>query len=515
MSRLRVVLLDDEVLIRKLIRMKLNTEELELEIVGEFSNADSVIKQLPALRPDIIISDICMPGMDGISFSEQCVKALPDIKIIILTGYSDFDYARRSLKAGVCDYLMKPIQTEELNASVERAARKILEEKERQESHRKILREREQNIPLLRNSYINKLLTGEKEAEDSREKLLEYGVRMAAGYEETVQLGVIFVQEGLTDPESLTVVKKEVESFFEDEEDFYVIPDPWGRIVMLKCGQNSAFRECVALLMELLEGKFPYHFGWGYCEGKIFLEEIKKLYVSALEDMYLRHDMQKNLRNVCRYRLHDSEERKSVVEDIREGNVELAVIDMEQLLEVAQKEAEIPVFTEQGARMLLEDIAAAAGQGEMPEGFAECLKWCRCAEDIGRCLTNLVARLAMQQAMEIEGEKGSLMREILEFLQENLQDPDMNMNGLTTRFGISGSLLGRMFKRFTAKSYGEYLSELRFWKMLRLLKTDAGMLDRDIGNKIGITDSHYLSIWFRKMTGYSVTEYRKMKVIEK
>lgn len=515
MNRLRVVLLDDEVLIRKLIRMKLNTEELGLEIVGEFSSADSVIRQLPALRPDIIISDICMPGIDGISFSEQCVKALPDIKIIILTGYSDFDYARRSLKAGVCDYLMKPIQTEELNTSVARAARKIREEKERQESHRRMLLEREQNIPLLRSTYINRLLTGGEEDADIREKLLEYGIRMAAGYEETVQLGVISVQEGLNDPESLTLVRKEAERFFEDEEDFYVVQDPWGRIVMLKCGENSSFRECAALLMELLAEKFPYHFGWGYSEKKILLEGIKDLYTRAIEDMCQRRDVQKSVQSACQYRFYSSEERKSVIEDMKEGNVELAVIDAEQLLEFAQKEAEIPVFTAQGARAMLEDLAAAVGRQDEAEKYTKRLGWCRCAEDIGRCFLGITAQLAMLQAMELEGEKGRLMGEILAFLQENLNHPDMNMNWLTTRFGISGSLLGRMFKRFTAKSYSEYLSELRFWKMLQLLKTDAGMLDRDIGSEIGITDSHYLSIWFRKMTGYSVTEYRKMKVIEK
>lgn len=74
MDRLRVILLDDEVLIRKLVRMKLNTEALDLEIVGEFSSAGTAVEKLEELKPDIIISDICMPGVDGISFSEQCTR---------------------------------------------------------------------------------------------------------------------------------------------------------------------------------------------------------------------------------------------------------------------------------------------------------------------------------------------------------------------------------------------------------------------------------------------------------
>ena len=113
MDNLKVIMLDDEVLIRKLIKMKMNAKDLNLEIVGEFSNASSALLSLNELKPDIIISDICMPEVDGISFSEQCTEILPNSKVIIVTGYNDFEYARRSLKAGVYVYLMKPIQADE------------------------------------------------------------------------------------------------------------------------------------------------------------------------------------------------------------------------------------------------------------------------------------------------------------------------------------------------------------------------------------------------------------------
>ena len=88
MSKLKVILLDDEMLIRKLIRMKMNAEELGLEIVGEFSNARSALQEIEELQPDIILSDICMPEMDGLSFGEECTRILPGVKIIVITGSS-------------------------------------------------------------------------------------------------------------------------------------------------------------------------------------------------------------------------------------------------------------------------------------------------------------------------------------------------------------------------------------------------------------------------------------------
>ena len=73
--------------------------------------------------------------------------------------------------------------------------------------------------------------------------------------------------------------------------------------------------------------------------------------------------------------------------------------------------------------------------------------------------------------------------------------------------------MNRLFKSYTGKTYSEILSALRYWKMLELLTDEPDMLDRDIGEQIGIVDAHYLSIWFRKLTSYSVTEYRKLERI--
>ena len=119
MKKLKVVVIDDEMLIRKLIRMKIDTKRLNLEIVGEYANGASALQDLEEIKPDIVISDICMPEADGLLFSEECVKRFPEIKIILVTGYDDFEYARRSIKAGVFDYILKPVQEEELNASLE------------------------------------------------------------------------------------------------------------------------------------------------------------------------------------------------------------------------------------------------------------------------------------------------------------------------------------------------------------------------------------------------------------
>lgn len=510
MDRLRVILLDDEVLIRKLVRMKLNTEALGLEIVGEFSSAGMAVEKLEELQPDIIISDICMPGVDGISFSEQCTKILPDIKIIILTGYNDFEYARRSLKAGVNDYLMKPVQTEELNASVERLAKQIREEKREKEAHRKMLEEQQSSIPLLRNTYISRLLLSDEINEEVRQKLIEYGVRLAETGEEQIQLGVVTVQESLSDHECLMHIYEESRQFFKDEQEIHVVVDPWGRIIFLGIGENESFWECFDLLLQLLREKYQYHFRYGTSAGKVDVDGVRTLYVSALEDMYRRYDSKRDVCGAGDPETYGNDEFQKLVEYINRGDTEEALAALSYFLERIKGEGVEDVYSRQGAEQILQRICVRTGQTEEMIHVEKVLTWCRCSTDVARCLERTTAALAMEKAMQAEQQKGRTMKELMEFLRENLGSPDINMNYLASRYAISGSLLSRMFKRFTGQSYSELLSELRFWKMLELLATDSEMLDRDIGNRIGINDPHYLSIWFRKMTGYSVTEYRKM-----
>lgn len=118
--------------------------------------------------------------------------------------------------------------------------------------------------------------------------------------------------------------------------------------------------------------------------------------------------------------------------------------------------------------------------------------------------------MAMLRAMEQDSDKGDLLNRILEYMKLHMENTDLSMNLLSREFNVSSSYLSRLFKQFTGKTYGEVMSEYRLSRMLTLLP-NTELRDRDIGEQIGIGDAHYLSIWFRKMTEHSVTEYRKMK----
>jgi YesN/AraC family two-component response regulator len=124
-KRLKVIVVDDEYLIRNLIRIRIDWEKNGLEIVGEAKDAKEAMTLLDIHKPDIVFTDICMPDKNGIEFSRMAFKKYPAIKIVIITGYDEFEYARESIKLGISDYILKPIRAQELLKTIEKLKKSI------------------------------------------------------------------------------------------------------------------------------------------------------------------------------------------------------------------------------------------------------------------------------------------------------------------------------------------------------------------------------------------------------
>ena len=105
----RVMIIDDEKALRNLLKASVDWQEMGLEVVGEAASGIEAINIIDKLRPDIIFVDIRMPFMDGIEFSKIALKRYRQMKIIILTAFDEFEYAKQCIGLGITDYLLKPI----------------------------------------------------------------------------------------------------------------------------------------------------------------------------------------------------------------------------------------------------------------------------------------------------------------------------------------------------------------------------------------------------------------------
>ena len=116
----KVLIVDDEKYVRMGIKSETDWSLIGCEVVGEAANGEDALTAAEEVKPDLVISDIRMPKMDGIELAEKLMEKYPGIKIIFLTAYSEFEYARQAVRLGVSDYLLKPFQDGELEGAIQR-----------------------------------------------------------------------------------------------------------------------------------------------------------------------------------------------------------------------------------------------------------------------------------------------------------------------------------------------------------------------------------------------------------
>lgn len=106
---IKVFLVEDETIIRNAIHEMIPWNKYGFELVGEAGDGEIALPMIRKEKPDVLITDIKMPFMDGLSLSKLIRKEMPDIKIVIISGYDDFTYAQQAISLGVEQYLLKPI----------------------------------------------------------------------------------------------------------------------------------------------------------------------------------------------------------------------------------------------------------------------------------------------------------------------------------------------------------------------------------------------------------------------
>ena len=111
---LKIMIADDEDKICQLIYKLIDWSSMRMEVIGIAHNGIEALDLAKEYHPDIAITDIRMPGLDGLEFIEKAKEVDPNLEFIIISGYQQFEYAKKAIKYGVSDYLLKPIKKEEL-----------------------------------------------------------------------------------------------------------------------------------------------------------------------------------------------------------------------------------------------------------------------------------------------------------------------------------------------------------------------------------------------------------------
>jgi len=180
----KVFLVDDEIAIRESLRNSFPWEEKGYQLVGEAPDGEMALPMIRDLNADILLTDIRMPFMDGMKLCEEVQRTMPWVERIILSGYDDFDYARKAISLGVREYLLKPVTAKELEAALERARNQIAEKKRERENLSHLRQRLSTGNAFMKDKLLASLFTEEGDPADDdalMRQMRDLGTNLAAG----------------------------------------------------------------------------------------------------------------------------------------------------------------------------------------------------------------------------------------------------------------------------------------------------------------------------------------------
>ncbi len=172
------VIVDDEPEIREGIRDTIPWEDLGFTFRGAFANGKEALEWVEQNPPDVLITDINMPFMDGLVLSELVLDRSPRTKVLIISGYDDFEYAHKALQLQVHDYIVKPITPTEFKTTLVKLKTVLDHEREAEQDLERIKKQLAENLPLIKERFFNRLLSGSASEEETQERFKYFGVSL-------------------------------------------------------------------------------------------------------------------------------------------------------------------------------------------------------------------------------------------------------------------------------------------------------------------------------------------------
>src|SRR3989304_1783586 len=176
----KVFLVEDEIVTREGIRDNVDWKINSFEFCGEAPDGEIAWPLLQTVKPDVLITDIRMPFMDGLQLSQIVRDRMPATKIIILSGHDEFEYAQKAIKLGVSEYLLKPVSVQDLHHVLQKVASELDQKRQEQQALQKLRDQVEENRATLRERFLLKLVSGAASSVEAIEKSQLLGIDLVA-----------------------------------------------------------------------------------------------------------------------------------------------------------------------------------------------------------------------------------------------------------------------------------------------------------------------------------------------
>ncbi|TRZ38187.1 DNA-binding response regulator [Niallia circulans] len=512
----KVLLADDERIIVEGISSVIDWSSLNTELVATARNGLDAYEKISACKPDIVISDIKMPGMDGIALAKKVHEEYPATSFILLSGFGEFEYARKAMLYGVKNYLLKPCNEEKITAALQDII-KELEEKKRQKEKFLLLEENLEKIqPFMKAQLLAQLFTGKGDKSDfSRyEHLFAIKDRM-----QQVML-VLIETEGDIPYEHLSSIVETAGDFLPN----LVLQTVIGKHGILIMNAEKGIEDCKTKVTALQKELSFIH-----CvdmtvaiSGPGSVETVKSLYNRALE--YIAHKFYVGIgKIITNTDIHPQPSQKCstqfVMDEqpvclmIKAGSEDEAHRELNHLFDRMGCERLGIHQTKSYCIQLYKTIIQTVdkdNQLDLHAGTAELLAM-KTVQQMKEYLDTVASLLADKNKARLQSKQSSVINKVIDIIESHFANPELSLKNVANEMlYMNPDYLGKLFKQETGERFSAYLTKWRIEKAIAYITDVEDVKMVTLADKIGFGDNpQYFSQVFKKYTGYTPSEYKK------
>lgn len=544
---LKIFLAEDEVVVRETIKRMIPWEELGFELVGEAADGEMALPLLIRQQPDLLITDIKMPFMDGLTLARLAKKEIPGLKVVILSGYDDFNYAKQAIGIGVEDYLLKPITKNALIERLSEIRSRYEHEKTQKEYYEKFQREMQAYEKNSSRDFFEALVGGSMDMMEVYKRAEKLGLDIVAeAY--NVLIFTMNCDEDFSgqrdeysswEAESLELL----ENFFAGHSSAMLFRSNIFSYGVLLKGQRETIEEntraCVDEIRKILsrqDGRREWFLAVGQSVER--LSQIQKSYHTASRAFSQRYLYGENILYYDEMETMEHPGGQAETED----NAYLQKVDVNAL-----NPAILQKFLSNGLQEetenFVKDYFYAIGQEPMESlvfrnyvilnvrfSVISFIKGLGCdtnemesadTEEVlaesGKNMESAIAyaKKMISQAIEIRDQNSgnknrSILKTAVDFIDSHYMDEEISLNTVANVANVSSNHFSALFSQNMGQTFIEYLTTLRMNKAKELLRC-TGMRSSEIAGEIGYKDAHYFSYLFKKIQGMTPSDYRKAR----
>lgn len=535
--KIKVLLVDDEKLERVLIRKGYAWEENGFEIIGEASNGEEALEVLSITTPDIIITDINMPYMDGLKLTEEIRTRNIPCKIVIVTGYRDFDYARRALKSGVKDFLLKPVQIKDLKEIVEAIKDEWMEEKKLSHEISTLKEIADENQDIVKQSFLQLLVENRI---DENEGILKLQLFHLSSLLDGCNCIIVKTHRKEKDGTSKDADRKDItiqDRKSKNELDYLL---SLSEEINKEKGKVAFVHYLSHLIIYATEKEDLLSYGnslktrmnkEGYEDVTVGISD-RMMGFSGISRAYRQAEKAISagviLGTNTTIPYHDYEKIKKGHKGTIDINWKDFIFQIENCIEepvlkyIDEYTGKIKSagITDNGylklmamnmlskASVVLSKHGTSLGQLMGEDTLYNEVSRIETVGEMNRCIKDIIKEVLLFSDKFRNKKRNKLIDEALLYIEEELYSPDLSLKTVASQIFVNESYLSRVFKLEVGESLIEYITRKRIERSIVLLNT-TDLKAYEIAEQIGICDPHYFSICFKKHTGITVKEYKK------